>query len=68
MSCERNTTSSMSQKCLEAWSNGIDMENCFPSSTLGTIASIWCLVNGVIGFAGNLLTLLAIPYAAKKKQ
>ena len=68
MSCGRNTTNSMSQKCLDAWSNGIDLDHCYPVSTLGTIASIWCMINGTIGFVGNLLTLLAIPYAARKKQ
>ena len=68
MLCEQNTTNSMSEKCLDTWSNGGDMENCFPSSTLGTVTSIWCMINGLIGFTGNLLTLLAIPYAAKKKK
>ena len=29
---------------------------------------IWCAVLGMIGFVGNLLTIVAIPYAAKKKK
>ena len=68
MLCEQNTTNYMSQLCLDAWTNGIDMENCFPSSELGTITSIWSVVNGLIGFIGNLLTLLAVPFAARKKR
>ena len=43
---------------------------CFPEQfTLAssTIVGIWCVINSFIGFTGNLLTLCAIPYAAKNK-
>ncbi len=36
--------------------------------TFGTIAGIWCILNSIVGFSGNLLTMLAIPYAAKHKK
>ena len=47
--------------------------DCFPDefewSAGVTIAEgIWCILNAVIGFFGNLLTLLAIPYAAHKNK
>ena len=58
----------MSKLCLDAWYNGQDLEGCFPNTTIGTIASIWNLINGCVGFTGNLLTLLAIPYAGRKKK
>ena len=44
--------------------------DCFPEQfTLATsnIVGTWCVMNCVIGLSGNLLTLLAIPYAAKHK-
>ena len=43
---------------------------CFPQSMqhLSDFAGIWCIVNAVLGFSGNLLTILAIPYAAKRQK
>ncbi len=45
-------------------------ETCYPSEhyDLKFALAIGCVVYGVIGFVGNLLTILAIPYAAKKKK
>ena len=72
MICAKNTVHSMSKLCLEAWaSKSNETENCFPNSThdtIGTIYGIWWMVNVFIGFTGNLLTLLAIPYCAIKKK
>lgn len=43
---------------------------CFPSEYDNWIEAeiLFALINSFIGFAGNLLTILAIPYAAQKKQ
>ena len=43
---------------------------CFPKEIfdLSTAAGIWCIFNSITGFCGNLLTLLALPYAAKRKK
>ena len=72
MKCERNTTHSMSDLCLEAWSYGYNTtENCIPSymeGATGILAGIWHVFNALIGFIGNLLTLIAIPYAARQKK
>ena len=72
MKCESNNTYSMGKICLEAWINDNDneTEECFPESTgvFGTITTVWYIINVSIGIMGNLLTLLAIPYAAKKKR
>ena len=45
-------------------------ENCFPKelNELSIAVGIWCTINAIIGFLGNLLTILAIPYAAKKNK
>ena len=65
-----NTIHHMSKKCLDAWTwnNGTDVEECFPNSTLVNLAGIWCSVNGFIGLVGNILTILAIPYAARRNK
>ena len=73
MKCYENTTHSMSKICLDAWMNEniyLLNEDCTPKYADGVVAfgTIWCNINAVIGFTGNLLTLLAIPYAAKKKK
>ena len=43
---------------------------CFPSTNQGLriFVGIWAVFCGIIGFVGNLLTIIAIPYAAKKNQ
>ena len=34
----------------------------------GLLAGIWHVFHASIGFIGNLLTLIAIPYAARNKK
>ena len=74
MNCTINTTHSMSEFCLEAWyTNELNQtENCFPqvvfSNSYGTFYIIWVMTNAGVGLFGNLLTLLAIPYAKNKKM
>ena len=72
MKCNITNLQAMSQLCLKSWEYGDSTapEDCFPQSTNynGTITSIWCMIQGFVGITGNLLTLLAIPYAAKKKK
>ena len=72
--CESSTMYSMSQKCLK-WMenktiNETVYEDCFPNYSKWNVilSGILSLSNAVIGFTGNLLTLLAIPFAAKKKK
>ena len=76
MQCTGDTTYSMSQLCLEAWSNSENQsefwidQNCFPQNieSVRVIAGIWCTINSLIGLPGNLLTLLAIPYCVRRKK
>ena len=43
------------------------MDKCYPyPDGLSIFAGLWCIVNAFVGFSGNLLTLLAIPYAQRK--
>ena len=42
---------------------------CFSSDHKLTFwLGLWCILNAVVGFVGNLLTIIAIPYAAKKQK
>ena len=43
---------------------------CFPSEyiNLRIAVGIWAIICGIVGFIGNLLTIIAIPYAAKNNQ
>lgn len=73
MECLESNTHQMSKLCLEGWQNGnwSITENCFPQdidASITIFAGVWCSINSAIGFSGNLLTLLAIPYAAKKRK
>ena len=76
MQCTGDTTYSMSQLCLEAWSNSENQsefwidQNCFPQNidSVRVIAGIWCTINALIGLPGSLLTLLAIPYCVRRKK
>ncbi len=44
---------------------------CFPrviSNAGSNFVGIWCAFHAAIGFAGNILTLVAIPYAIRHKR
>lgn len=72
MSCDSNASFSMSEFCLSAWKENDDFTlECLPElfdEIFGTIIGIWIIINGTIGIFGNLFTLIAIPYAAKRKM
>ena len=60
----------LSKLCVENARNN-EIYDCFSkeiSDTLSSFAGIWCVINAFLGFTGNLLTLLAIPYACWKKR
>ena len=67
-SCNIDTTFNLSSICLN---QSYDFPpQCYPSEDqhLKIIEGVWCVINAIIGFTGNLLTIIAIPYAAKHKQ
>ena len=71
--CESSTMYLMSQKCLEWMENEMPINetlDCFPNYSKWNVilSGILSLSNAIIGFTGNLLTLLAIPFAAKRKK
>ena len=64
MSCSRN----ISKICAEQpFTEEFD---CFPEylKDIGSYFGIWCLFIAVLGMFGNLMTIFAIPYAAKKRK
>ncbi len=43
--------------------------SCYPlGETVSMAAGIWCAINAIVGSSGNLLTLLAIPAAKRKRR
>ena len=67
LTCGPDDVYNVSDYCL--YEDGTDPV-CRPdiNSVLIDVAGYWCIVNAVIGFSGNLLTLLAIPYASRHKR
>ena len=70
MICDNSNSSILrewSDFCLDSINEFPDQ--CFLSDHKLTFwLGLWCIINAVIGFAGNLLTLLAIPYTANRKK
>ena len=68
--CQENNTLYMSEICLNTNINNIS--DCFPKdyidNHLATIAGIVCIINAIIGTLGNLLTLVALPFAAQNEK
>ena len=63
----------MSKICLNSSIN--KQSDCFPSNytdkdgmDFATMAGILCILNAIIGTFGNLLTILALPFAARRKK
>jgi len=68
MVCLNEDVYNMSSFCLR---DGFNSSLCRPDiqpSGLRQAAGFWCILNAIVGFSGNLLTLLAIPYASKHKR
>ena len=71
--CLSNNTLFMSKICLNTSIN--KQSDCFPSNYkdkdgigFATMAGILCTLNAIIGTFGNLLTILALPFAARRKK
>ena len=72
MICQVNNTHLMSNFCINSWNLRKDeeVEGCVPKyvQDFGYVIGCWYLINSIIGAIGNLCTLVAIPYAAKRKR
>ena len=69
LTCTVANLVNMSQLCLRE--DLPDNNECFQkdiSTSFSTFAAVWCIVIAAVGFLGNLLTLMAIPYARKKRR
>ena len=71
--CLSNNTLFMSKICLNSSIN--KQSDCFPNNytdkdgiDFATMAGILCILNAIIGTLGNLLTILALPFAARRKK
>ena len=74
ISCDPSNNSAiliLSKLCINDNRDNEISDECFSkniSTTLSNFAGVWCIINAILGFTGNLLTLLAIPYACWKKR
>ena len=70
--CTLETAYALKDICTDLSYNDSALEFCYPEKlrdgNLSTLAGIWCLINAVVGLSGNMMTLFAIPYAAKRKK
>ena len=68
VSCNGSFLEEFSDFCLNP--NNSFASQCFPSENDGLrfAAGVWSIIFGIVGFVGNLLTIIAIPYAAKNNQ
>ena len=73
--CNVNTTHAMSEYCLAEWDSGKNPKNeCFTSQyrDFGLYLEVFNLAflgfNTFVGIVCNLLTLIAIPMAAREKR
>ena len=66
--CNESLLVNFSDFCLSQQENF--PAQCFPSEyiNLRIAVGIWAIICGIVGFIGNLLTIIAIPYAAKNNQ
>ena len=64
-------TSSAALDLSDFCAGGGNQDICLPSiprPTARIVVGVWCTIHSIIGSFGNLLTLLAIPYAIAKKR
>ena len=70
--CTLETAYALKDICTDLSYNDSAVEFCYPEKlregNLSMLAGIWCLINAVVGLSGNMMTLFAIPYAAKRKK
>ena len=66
--CNGSSLGEFSDFCLTP--NNSFASQCFPSENDGLrfAVGVWSIIFGIVGFVGNLLTIIAIPYAAKNNQ
>ena len=55
--CERSEI----QSDVECFSKDVPVQ-------FSTFVAVWCILNAICGTCGNLMTLLAIPWATKSKR
>lgn len=70
LECSDDQVHQLSGYCTNSSLTDEEAKLCFPDNirNLSIVAGIWCIANAIVGFSGNLLTILAIPFAAKRKK
>ena len=71
MNCTKEQVFNLSSFCTDLSKSDAELQekSCFPDeSGYNNAVEIYIIINAVVGFCGNLLTLLAIPFATKRKK
>ena len=66
LNCTPHNFYNLSKFCTGYHENAPD--NCIPPADHRRALGVWASIIAVIGVLGNMLTLLAIPYAAQKER
>ena len=68
--CTAQTVSNVSRLCTNSSWQNYPKTLCFPpiDETFSLFVGTWSAINSLLGLMGNGLTLLAIPYASKRKK
>ena len=62
-----NSRKNLSEICLRYLDQS--PEECFPSDfDLMFVEGVWVVVNALVGFIGNMLIIVSIPFAAHKNK
>ena len=66
LTCSNDTTELLKVSKFDHLSEEI----CFPKPIrdISVYVGVWCVVISVFGALGNMITILAIPYATKRKK
>ena len=70
MECTDTQVFNLSSFCTNLSKTEEESKICFPEDirSFSILAGIWCIINAIVGFSGNLMTLLAIPFAARRNK
>ena len=67
--CSYDNLMNISKRCVDAeMPDDVECYSKIVPMELSTFVIFWCSLNSVVGAVGNLLTLVAIPYATYRKR
>ena len=69
LTCTPENLLKISELCVNYQArDGVECFNPNVSTQFTMFVAVWCILNAIVGMCGNLLTLLAIPWAVHHKK